>query len=69
MIEEDLYETLDWMEFHQAQMEGRWFKLRFHDQPVTLFLYDVTSSSVEGEKNELSDYGYSREGKRGKKQM
>ncbi len=32
-------------------------------------LYDVTSSYFEGEHNELADYGYNRDGKKGKKQI
>jgi transposase len=32
-------------------------------------LYDVTSSYFEGDKNELSEYGYNRDGKKGKKQI
>ena len=34
-----------------------------------LFLYDVTSSYFEGDKNELAEYGYNRDGKKGKKQI
>jgi hypothetical protein len=30
-----------------------------------LFLYDVTSSYLEGEKNADGDYGYSRDGGKG----
>jgi hypothetical protein len=32
-------------------------------------LYDVTSSYFEGEQNELADYGYNRDDKKGKKQI
>jgi transposase len=32
-------------------------------------LYDVTSSYFEGEQNELGEYGYNRDGKKGKKQI
>ena len=67
--EDDLYETLDWLEKNQAKMEDQWFKLRFENEKVELFLYDVTSSYLEGEKNELAEYGYNRDGKRGKKQI
>lgn len=67
--EDDLYETLDWLEKHQAKMEDTWFRLRFEKQKVELFLYDVTSSYLEGEQNELAEYGYNRDGKRGKKQI
>jgi len=34
-----------------------------------LFLYDVTSSYLEGEQNELAAFGYNRDKKRGKKQI
>jgi transposase len=32
-------------------------------------LYDVTSSYFEGDQNELGEYGYNRDGKKGKKQI
>lgn len=67
--EDGLYETLDWLEKNQEKMEERWFRLRFENQKVQLFLYDVTSSYLEGEKNELAAYGYNRDGKKGKKQI
>ena len=44
------------------------FKDRHKEKP-RLFLYDVTSSYLEGEYNELADYGYNRDKKRGKKQI
>jgi transposase len=34
-----------------------------------LFLYDVTSSYLEGECNELGEFGYNRDGKKGKLQI
>jgi len=34
-----------------------------------LFLYDVTSSYLEGECNELAAFGYNRDGKKGKRQI
>jgi len=34
-----------------------------------VFLYDVTSSYLEGTQNELSAFGYNRDGKRGKRQI
>src|ERR1700674_5488980 len=33
-----------------------------HSGPPRLFLYDVTSSYLEGEQNELGAYGYNRDG-------
>ncbi len=43
--------------------------LRQHSGPPQLFLYDVTSRYLEGERNELGAYGYNRDGKRGKMQI
>jgi len=34
-----------------------------------LFLYDVTSSYLEGEQNFFAEFGYNRDGKKGKKQI
>lgn len=34
-----------------------------------LYLYDVTSTYLEGEHNALANYGYNRDGKRGKMQL
>lgn len=34
-----------------------------------MFLYDVTSSYLEGEQNAYGDYDYPRDGKKGKKQI
>jgi len=38
-------------------------------QPPELFLYDVTSSYLEGEHNQLAAFGYNRDGKKGKRQI
>ena len=42
---------------------------RRNHTPGDLFLYDITSSYFEGETCPLADYGYNRDGKRGKKQV
>jgi transposase len=34
-----------------------------------VYLYNVTSSYLEGDQNELGEYGYNRDGKKGKKQI
>lgn len=67
--EEDLYEDLDWLAEHQERIEETLFRWRCAVKPPTLFLYDVTSSYLEGECNALGAYGYNRDGKRGKKQI
>lgn len=66
--EDDLYDNLTWLAEDQARIEKRLFTTRRKDKPQ-LFLYDVTSSYLEGEHNELADWGYNRDKKRGKKQI
>ena len=67
--ENDLYQNLHWLSEHQPQIEQRLFAARRGDATLELFLYDVTSSYLEGDCNELGDYGYGRDGKKGKKQI
>ena len=69
--EDDLYAALDEIANRQEAIEVllyRRYVKRVGGAPV-LFLYDVTSSYFEGEKNELAAYGYNRDGKKGKKQI
>ena len=65
--ENDLYSNLTWLSQHQERIENRLFAAR--QQKPQLFLYDVTSSYLEGEKNAFGAYGYNRDGKKGKKQI
>jgi len=67
--EDDLYENLAWLSEHQEAIERRLFNTRRNGVPPTLFLYDVTSSYLEGQCNALGAYGYNRDGKKGKKQI
>jgi len=67
--EDDLYENLAWLAEHQEEIEKELFKARFPSETPTLFLYDVTSSYLEGECNELGAYGYNRDRKKGKLQI
>src|SRR3989475_3082150 len=67
--EDALYENLDWLAGAQAAIEDRLFAQRTKTKPVNLFLYDVTSSYLEGTHNELAAFGYNRDGKRGKLQI
>ena len=67
--EDDLYDALDWLGENQNQIEDHLFKDRYKNRTPNLFLYDVTSSYFEGDKNELAEYGYNRDGKKGKKQI
>lgn len=62
--EDDLYDNLDWLRENQEKIEDRLFakrKGRKRDEDEQqLFLYDVTSSYLEGTKNELAAFGYNR---------
>lgn len=69
--EDHLYAALDQLADRQEEVEARLFRhyLTRQGPPPALFLYDVTSSYLEGEQNEWADYGYNRDGKKGKKQI
>jgi hypothetical protein len=67
--ENDLYANLTWLSEHQQAIEDRLFAARRRRRKPELFLYDVTSSYLEGEQNAYGDYGYNRDGKKGKKQI
>jgi hypothetical protein len=67
--EEALYDNLDWLANRQAAVEDTLFAQRTQTKPVSLFLYDVTSSYVEGTHNALAAFGYNRDGKKGKMQI
>ena len=69
--EDDLYQAMDWLAQRQNDIEQKLFNHRYQNQaqPPVLYLYDVTSSYLEGEHNELAEYGYNRDGKKGKKQI
>ncbi len=67
--EDDLYEALDYLEENQTRIEEALPRARGPACPGAIFLYDVTSSYFEGQHNELADFGYNRDGKKGKKQM
>jgi transposase len=62
------YSSLGQLHKHQLKIEKKWF--RYHKGfERRIFLYDITSSYFEGVQNELAAYGYSRDGKPGKKQL
>ena len=66
--EDDLYANLDWLCERQHRIEDRLFA-SLGEPGSGLYLYDVTSSYLEGEHNELAAFGYNRDGKRGKRQI
>lgn len=67
--EDDLYKNLDWLDDNQAKIEDRLFRSSYPDKKPGLYLYDVTSSYLEGVCNELGAFGYNRDGKNGKQQI
>lgn len=68
--EDTLYENLDWLCDNQERIENRLFALRYKGREIPrLLLYDVTSSYLEGMENELAQWGYNRDGKKGKLQI
>lgn len=66
--ENSLYEVLDDLSDRRLAIESKLFKSR-GKSCSRLFLYDVTSSYLEGDCNELAAWGYNRDGKKGKKQI
>jgi len=67
--EDDLYHNLDWLAENQQRIEDHLFRSRYGSQKPSLYLYDVTSSYLEGTCNELAAFGYNRDRKRGKMQV
>jgi len=63
-----LYYALGQLHRHQPKIEKKWFRYHKGSQR-RIYLYDITSSYLEGTQNELADYGYNRDNKRGKMQI
>lgn len=69
--EDTLYANLEWLASRQAVIEDELWRQRVPaaKRGGGLFLYDVTSTYLEGQDNELAAFGYNRDGKHGKKQI
>lgn len=69
--EDDLYSDLRWLDENQAGIEDALFRKLYgkDKRKPDLYLYDVTSSYLEGTHNQLGAFGYNRDGKRGKMQI
>ena len=67
--EDDLYGALEDLAARQASIEAALAPQPAVPKVHAIYLYDVISVYFEGLKNELADWGYGREGKRGKKQL
>ena len=66
--EDDLYAALEDLEQRQESIEAA-LAPKAAATPRAIYLYDVTSVYFEGLENELADFGYNRDGKKGKKQL
>jgi hypothetical protein len=67
--EDDLYSNLAWLTEHQHRTETRLFEVLHPGEKPALFLYDVTSSYLEGSNNHFGTFGYNRDAKSGKMQI
>src|SRR6202521_1789665 len=68
MVDEaELYSALDWLAVRQPAIEAALAKR--HLSGGTLVLYDVSARYLEGRCWPLAQFGYSRDGKRGKLQI
>ena len=67
--EDDLYAALENLEQRQASIEAALAPKAAAPLARAIYLYDVTSVYFEGVENELADFGYNRDGKKGKKQL
>src|SRR5205814_8806148 len=65
--EDELNSALDWLAVRQPAIEAALAKRHFTGG--TLVLYDVSSSYLEGRCCPLAQFGYSRDGKRRKRQI
>ena len=67
--ENDLYDNLRWLADNQEEIEKKLFSVRREKTKPEIFLYDVTSSYLEGMNNYFGEYGYNRDKKKGKQQI
>lgn len=69
--ENDLYDALDRLAKEQEPIEDALYRwtVRQRGGAPPVVLYDVTSSYLEGEQNELAAFGYNRDKKPGKAQI
>lgn len=63
--ENNLYDCLKWLSQNQQIIEDSLFHQKEHSNKF--YLYDVTSSYLEGECNELATFGYDRDKKKRKR--
>ena len=65
--EDDVYAALDWLYERKERVEKGLFRQK--GEAPSIYLYDISSTYLEGQQNELAAYGYNRDKKKGKKQI
>jgi len=65
---DDFYASLAVLNRHKEKLDKRWFRYQ-KARGNCIYLYDITSVYFEGTENVLSDFGYNRDGKKGKMQI
>jgi transposase len=65
---DDLYANLDWLAENQESIEKR-LAAQQPGPANDIFLYDVTSTYLEGAQNAFAAFGYNRDRKQGKRQI
>ena len=64
---DEVYAAMDWLVARQRQIEQTLAARHLAEGGIAMF--DLSSSWVEGSKCELAEFGYSRDGKRGRRQI
>jgi hypothetical protein len=64
---DEIYAAMDWLTDRQRQIEKK--LAARHLQPGGIAMFDLSSSWVEGSHCELAEFGYSRDGRRGRRQV
>ena len=65
---DDFYASLAVLNSQKDKLDKRWFRYQ-KTSGNCIYLYDITSVYFEGTENELSAFGYNRDGKKGKMQI
>ena len=64
---DEIYAAMDWLTSRQREIEKK--LAARHLRPGGIAMFDLSSSWVEGSQCELAAFGYSRDGRRGRKQI
>jgi len=65
---DDFYSSLSVLNDNKDKLDKKWFRYR-NSSGNCVYLYDITSVYFEGTDNDLSAFGYNRDGKKGKMQI